>query len=46
MGRMQSEEKRSRQSVDLASLEPAVRVKQLATYGAMVEVDPNVPPRR
>ncbi|XP_026321988.1 STAM-binding protein-like A [Hyposmocoma kahamanoa] len=43
---MQSEEKRTRQSVDLASLEPAVRVKQLATYGAMVEVDPNVPPRR
>ncbi|CAG9136870.1 unnamed protein product [Plutella xylostella] len=43
---MQSEEKRSRQNVDLASLEPSVRVKQLANYGAMVEVDPNVPPRR
>ncbi|KAI8424118.1 hypothetical protein MSG28_002719 [Choristoneura fumiferana] len=39
-------EKRPKPHVDLASLEPSVRVKQLATYGAMVEVDPNVPPRR
>lgn len=38
-------DKRSRQT-DLASLEPAVRVKQLAHYGTMVEVDANVPPRR
>ncbi|XP_047528666.1 STAM-binding protein-like A [Vanessa atalanta] len=42
---MQSTEKRSK-SLDLASMEPATRVKQLANYGAMVEVDPNVPPRR
>ncbi|XP_050343922.1 STAM-binding protein-like A [Nymphalis io] len=42
---MQSTEKRSK-SVDLAAMEPATRVKQLANYGAMVEVDPNVPPRR
>ncbi|CAK1545901.1 unnamed protein product [Leptosia nina] len=40
---MQSPEKRK---TDLASLDPAFRVKQLANYGAMVEVDPNVPPRR
>ncbi|XP_045534941.1 STAM-binding protein-like A [Papilio machaon] len=39
-------DKRSRQTGDLASLEPAVRVKQLAHYGTMVEVDANVPPRR
>ncbi|KAL0832607.1 hypothetical protein ABMA28_000804 [Loxostege sticticalis] len=43
---MQSEEKRTKQPTDLASLEPAIRVKQLANYGTMVEVDPNVPPRR
>lgn len=43
---MQTEEKRSKQAVDLASLEPNTRVKQLANYGAMVDVDPNVPPRR
>ncbi|CAG9795293.1 unnamed protein product [Diatraea saccharalis] len=43
---MQSEEKTTRQMVDLAALEPAARVKQLANYGIMVEVDPNVPPRR
>ncbi|CAH0702777.1 unnamed protein product [Spodoptera exigua] len=43
---MQTEEKRSKQVVDLASLEPNTRVKQLANYGAMVDVDPNVPPRR
>ncbi|XP_072940019.1 STAM-binding protein-like A [Epargyreus clarus] len=42
---MQSSEKRTK-TVDLASLEPAVRVKQLANYGTMVDVDPNVPPRR
>ncbi|XP_049869647.1 STAM-binding protein-like A [Pectinophora gossypiella] len=42
---MQIEEKRLR-NADLAALEPAARVKQLANYGAMVEVDPNVPPRR
>ncbi|XP_050669951.1 STAM-binding protein-like A [Leptidea sinapis] len=41
---MQSAEKRNK--TDLASLEPAYRVKQLANYGAMVEVDSNVPPRR
>ncbi|XP_047526044.1 STAM-binding protein [Pieris napi] len=40
---MQSSEKRE---TNLAALEPAFRVKQLANYGAMVEVDPNVPPRR
>ncbi|KOB66053.1 Amsh [Operophtera brumata] len=43
---MQTEDKRRKQSVDLASLEPSARVKQLASYGTMVEVDPNVPPRR
>lgn len=43
---MQAEGKRRKKSVDLASLEPAARVKQLANYGTMVEVDPNVPPRR
>lgn len=42
---MQAEEKRSKPS-DLASLEPTARVKQLANYGAVVDVDPNVPPRR
>ncbi|XP_063532775.1 STAM-binding protein-like A [Cydia strobilella] len=42
---MQSQDKRPRQ-VELASLDPSARVKQLANYGAMVEVDPNVPPRR
>ncbi|XP_039750053.1 STAM-binding protein-like A [Pararge aegeria] len=42
---MQSNEKRPK-TMDLASLEPAARVKQLANFGAMVEVDPNVPPRR
>ncbi|CAH2105418.1 unnamed protein product [Euphydryas editha] len=42
---MQSTEKHNK-PVDLASMEPANRVKQLANYGAMVEVDPNVPPRR
>ncbi|OWR41029.1 amsh [Danaus plexippus plexippus] len=42
---MQSIEKKGK-TVDLASLEPAARVKQLANYGAMVDVDPNVPPRR
>lgn len=42
---MQSNEKRAR-NLDLASLEPAARVKQLANFSAMVEVDPNVPPRR
>lgn len=42
---MQSTEKRTK-SVDLISMEPATRVKQLANFGAMVEVDPNVPPRR
>ncbi|XP_041970791.1 STAM-binding protein-like A [Aricia agestis] len=42
---MQSAEKRNK-TVDLGSWEPAARVKQLANYGAMVEVDPNVPPRR
>ncbi|XP_068631119.1 STAM-binding protein-like A [Battus philenor] len=39
-------DKRTRQTTDLTSLEPAVRVKQLAHYGTMVEVDSNVPPRR
>ncbi|CAG4991729.1 unnamed protein product [Parnassius apollo] len=39
-------DKRTRQNEDLAALEPAVRVKQLAHYGTMVEVDSNVPPRR
>ncbi|KAJ8727420.1 hypothetical protein PYW07_001539 [Mythimna separata] len=43
---MQAEEKRSKPAVDLASLEPTARVKQLANYGAVVDVDPNVPPRR
>ena len=43
---MQAEEKRSKPSVDLAALEPTARVKQLANYGAVVDVDPNVPPRR
>ncbi|KAL4708292.1 hypothetical protein ACJJTC_007698 [Scirpophaga incertulas] len=43
---MQSTEKKSKQSFELAALDPAVRVKQLANYGTMVEVDPNVPPRR
>ncbi|GBP63528.1 STAM-binding protein-like [Eumeta japonica] len=43
---MQSEEKTNRRVTELAALEPAVRVKQLATFGAMVEVDTNVPPRR
>lgn len=43
---MQAEEKRSKATVDLASLEPTARVKQLANYGAVVDVDPNVPPRR
>uniref|UniRef100_A0A2A4JEZ5 MPN domain-containing protein n=1 Tax=Heliothis virescens TaxID=7102 RepID=A0A2A4JEZ5_HELVI len=43
---MQTEEKRSKPTVDLASLEPTARVKQLANYGAVVDVDPNVPPRR
>ena len=42
---MQSSEK-STKILDLASLEPTTRVKQLANYGAIVEVDPNVPPRR
>lgn len=42
---MQSSEKRTKM-LDLASLEPATRVKQLANYGTVVEVDPNVPPRR
>lgn len=42
---MHSIEKKGK-TVDLASLEPAARVKQLANYGAMVDVDPNVPPRR
>ncbi|CAH0729293.1 unnamed protein product, partial [Brenthis ino] len=42
---MQSSEKRTKM-LDLASLEPATRVKQLASYGTVVEVDPNVPPRR
>ncbi|XP_045494157.1 STAM-binding protein-like A [Colias croceus] len=41
---MQSSEKHMK--TDLASLEPAFRIKQLANYGAMVDVDPNVPPRR
>lgn len=41
-----SAEKKNKQTLELASLEPAVRVKQLANYGTMVEVDPNVPPRR
>ncbi|XP_075971464.1 STAM-binding protein-like A [Anticarsia gemmatalis] len=40
------DEKRMKPTVDFASLEPAARVKQLANYGAMVDVDPNVPPRR
>ncbi|KAJ8733455.1 hypothetical protein PYW08_001753 [Mythimna loreyi] len=43
---MQAEDKRSKPTVDLASLEPTARVKQLANYGAVVDVDPNVPPRR
>ncbi|XP_026737410.1 STAM-binding protein-like A [Trichoplusia ni] len=43
---MQAEEKRTKSTVDLASLDATARVKQLATYGAMVDVDPNVPPRR
>lgn len=43
---MQAEAKRRKQSVDHASLEPSARVKQLASFGTMVEVDPNVPPRR
>ncbi|XP_028172849.1 STAM-binding protein-like A isoform X1 [Ostrinia furnacalis] len=43
---MQAEDKRTKHPTDLASLEPAARVKQLANYGTMVEVDPNVPPRR
>lgn len=43
---MQSEEKRVKQTIDLASMEPAARVKQLANYGTIVEVDSNVPPRR
>lgn len=42
---MQSEEKRTIIQND-SSLEPSTRVKQLAQYGAMVDVDPNVPPRR
>lgn len=42
---MQLEEKRPKH-VDLASMEPSARVKQLANYGTMVDVDPNVPPRR
>lgn len=42
---MQAEEKRMRQN-ESPSMEPTSRVKQLAYYGAMVEVDPNVPPRR
>ncbi|KAM3961012.1 STAM-binding protein-like A [Aphomia sociella] len=41
-----SSEKKSKQTLDLASLEPAARVKQLANYGTIVEVDPNIPPRR
>lgn len=43
--KMQSSEK-STKILDLASLDPSTRVKQLANYGAIVEVDPNVPPRR
>lgn len=43
---MQADEKRTKSPIDLASLEPNARVKQLATYGAMVDVDANVPPRR
>ncbi|XP_013200282.2 STAM-binding protein-like A [Amyelois transitella] len=43
---MMSEDRRSKQPIELASLEPGVRVKQLANYGTMVEVDTNVPPRR
>lgn len=46
MTTMQAEEKRTKSTVDLASLDATARVKQLATYGAMVDVDPNVPPRR
>lgn len=41
-----SNKRSTRQGADLASLEPAVRVKQLAHYGTMVDVDSNVPPRR
>lgn len=43
---MQTDEKRTKPPIDLASLEPTARVKQLANYGAMVDVDANVPPRR
>ncbi|XP_053604195.1 STAM-binding protein-like A [Plodia interpunctella] len=43
---MMSEDRRSKHPVELASLEPGVRVKQLANYGTMVEIDINVPPRR
>lgn len=43
---MQAEGKSTKNTIDLVSLEPAARVKQLANYGTMVEVDPNVPPRR
>ncbi|CAH2071649.1 unnamed protein product, partial [Iphiclides podalirius] len=40
------DKRNTKQPGDLASLEPAVRVKQLAHYGTMVDVDFNVPPRR
>lgn len=41
---MQAEEKKTR--TDLASLDPLARVRLLTNHGTMVEVDPNVPPRR
>lgn len=43
---MQADDKRAKATIDLASLESTARVKQLANYGAMVDVDANVPPRR
>lgn len=43
---MDNNDNSSIQVVEVAAIEPSARVKQLAAYGAMVEVDPNVPPRR